>query len=542
MVIIFYFCSVNKKLGNMALSKRIYTAGRSDFKMIRERNCIYVDKTELIYDLTHESQYVFLSRPRRFGKTLLCSTLQYYFEGRKELFEGLRMAELETEWKHYPVMRFDISACKNQADMAGIVRSLELYLERYEKLYGRNENENSPGKRLAGLIERAHEQTGLPAVVIIDEYDSVLLEYLDKPGQLEEVRRILQEFYQTLKICDAHLQFAFITGITKFSQLSIFSTINNLRNISMKPKYAALCGFTEEELYAVFDPDVAMLAAQYGCSKEEMYAKLKQKYDGYYFTSAAQNVYNPFSLTNAFMDMDLSDYWFTSGTPSYLFSQMKHFNTNVLSLSQLEVSANDFDVPTEAMTTALPLLYQSGYLTIKRYDREGDVYTLDFPNAEVKVGFLQSFMQMMLNINVFTDSFAGKFYAHLLRHETDAAMQDMKAFFASIPYLENGSRELDDLTKLEAYYEVIFFIVFSVINCRTYTQVKSVRGRCDVVVFLPDATYVMELKIDRPAAEALDQIDTKGYAIPYAAEGKRIVKIGVSFSSASRTVEEYLIK
>ena len=526
----------------MALSKRIYTAGRDDFKGIREWNCIYVDKTDLVYELTHESQYVFLSRPRRFGKSLLCSTLQYYFEGEKELFEGLRIAEMETEWKRYPVMKFDISGCKNQADMAGIVRSLELSLARYEKLYGRNEDESSPGNRLAGLIERAHEQTGLPVVVIIDEYDSVLLEYLDKPEQLEEVRRILQEFYQTLKRCSAHIRFAFITGITKFSQLSIFSTINNLRNISMEPKYGALCGFTEAELRTVFDPDVEMLAAQYKCSKDEMYAMLKQKYDGYYFTDGTPNVYNPFSLTNAFTSGRLNDYWFTSGTPSYLFPQMKRFNTDVLSLSQLEVSAKEFDVPTEAMTTALPLLYQSGYLTIKSYDFASDKYTLDFPNAEVKVGFLENFMQMMLKINAFPDSFAGSFYAHLLRHQLDAAMQDMKAFFASIPYLENGNRDLDDLAKLEAYYEVIFFIVFSVINCRTYTQVKSVRGRCDVVVFLPDATYVMEVKIDKPAAEALEQIDTKGHAIPYETDGKKIVKIGISFSSATRTVEEYLIR
>lgn len=526
----------------MALSKRIYTAGRSDFKGIREWNCIYVDKTDLVYELTHESQYVFLSRPRRFGKSLLCSTLQYYFEGEKELFEGLRIADMEAEWKRYPVMKFDISACKNKPDMVGVVRSLELNIARYEKLYGRNESETSPGNRMVGIIERAHEQTGLPVVVIIDEYDSVMLEYLDKPEQLEEVRRILQEFYQTLKICDSHIRFAFITGITKFSQLSIFSTINNLRNISMEPKYGALCGFTEEEIRTVFDPDVETLAKQYDCTKDEMYSMLKQKYDGYHFGKNTVNVFNPFSLTNAFTALDLGDFWFTSGTPSYLFPQMKRFNTNVLSLSQLEVSAKEFDVPTEAMTTALPLLYQSGYLTIKKYDREGDVYTLDFPNAEVKVGFLENFMQSMLKINAFPDSFAGRFYSHLLRNEIDAAMQDMKAFFASIPYLENGNRELDDLAKLEAYYEVIFFIVFSVINCRTYTQVKSVRGRCDVVVFLSDATYVMEVKIDKPASEALEQIDTKGYAIPYDTKGKKIVKIGISFSSATRTIEEYVIR
>ena len=309
----------------------------------------------------------------------------------------------------------------------------------------------------------------------------------------------------------------------------------------MIPKYGALCGFTEEELHTVFDPDVETLAEQYECSKDEMYAMLKQKYDGYYFTDGAKNVYNPYSLSNAFMDMRLKDYWFTSGTPTYLFSQMKRFNTDVVSLSMLEVSAKEFDVPTEAMASALPLLYQSGYLTIKDYNFAADKYALDFPNTEVKVGFLENFMQIMLKIDAFPDSFAGDFYAHLLRHETDAAMQDMRAFFASIPYLDHGNAELDDIAKFEAYYEVIFFIVFSIINCRTYTQVKSVKGRCDVVVFLPKETYVIELKIDRPAQEALEQIDDKGYAIPYDTEGKKIVKIGVSFSSKTRTVEEWLI-
>ena len=526
----------------MESKPRYFTAGMADFESIRNEERIYVDKTDQVYRLVHESKYVFLSRPRRFGKSLLCNTLKCYFEGKKELFEGLAIAEMEKEWKQYPVFKFDISACKNQANLDGITAELCRQLQIYERRFGQSENCNTPGGRLLSLLRLAHEQTGLPCVVIIDEYDSVLLEYLDKPEQLEEVRRILQEFYQMLKVAESDLRFTFITGITKFSQLSIFSTINNLRNISMEPKYGALCGFTEEELRTFFAPDVEMLASQYGCTKDEMYAMLKQKYDGYHFGKNTVNVYNPFSLTNAFTAMDLNDYWFTSGTPSYLFPQMKRFKTNVLSLSQLEVSAREFDVPTEAMTTALPLLYQSGYLTIKDYDRGGDVYTLDFPNAEVKVGFLESFMQMMLEINAFPDSFAGRFYPHLLRNETDAAMQDMKAFFASIPYLENGNRGLDDLAKLEAYYEVIFFIVFSVINCRTYTQVKSVRGRCDVVVFLPDATYVMEVKIDRQAGEALAQIDTKGYAIPYEAERKRIVKIGISFSSATRTVEEYVVK
>ena len=524
------------------LPMRLYTAGIADFESIREKGRIYVDKTDLIYKLTQESKFVFLSRPRRFGKSLLCSTLKYYFEGRKDLFEGLAIAELEKDWKQYPVLHFDMSACKNQANMDELRIAIEMQLKDYEAVYGRDEDETSPGKRFKGLIQRAHRQTGLKTVVILDEYDAPLLDYLHKPDELEQVRRIMQEFYQMVKVCDKDEQFVFITGITKFSQLSIFSTLNNLRNISMMPQYSALCGITTEELLTIFDQDIQMLADECHRSKEEMIDILKLQYDGYHFGKSSPDIYNPFSLMYAFMNRDVDNYWFGSGTPTFLFETMKRFDTNLLELEQLQVSSTQFDVPTEGMTSALPLLYQAGYLTIKGYDFDGDLYTLDFPNAEVKVGFMENFLARMMDLgNSNSRGFAGIFYVSLLRHDIEGAMKAMQSFFASIPYLEFGAKELDDIARYEAYYEVLTYVVFSMINCRTFTQVKVARGRTDLVVFMRDAVYVMELKMRGTAQEALDQINSKDYAIPYEAEGKPVVKIGMAFSQETKTLREWIV-
>ena len=521
---------------------RLYTAGIADFENVRQDGRIYVDKTDLIYKLTKESRFVFLSRPRRFGKSLLCSTLKYYFQGRKDLFEGLAIAELEKDWKQYPVLHFDISLCKNQMDTQGIITELHRQLDSFEELYGSGKNEDSPGKRFTGLIRRAHKKTGLKTVVILDEYDAPLLDYLHKPEQLTEVRRIMQEFYQVVKACDANEQFVFITGITKFSQLSIFSTLNNLTNISMDSEYTALCGITKDEMLTVFDPDIQMLADRYHCSKEEMIGMLKQQYDGYHFGKNSQDIFNPYSLVNAFKMKDLDYYWFGSGTPTFLFESMKRFNTNLLELEQLQVPSSQFDVPTEAMTSALPLLYQAGYLTIKGYDFNTTRYTLDFPNAEVKVGFMENFLSSMMGLNLPVRGFAGDFYAHLLHHNLEEALKCLQAYFASIPYLDFGAKELDDITKYEAYYEVLTYVVFSIFNYRTSTQVKVARGRTDVVVFMRDAVYVMELKMRGTAQEALDQINSKDYAIPYQAEGKPVIKIGIAFSQETKTVSDWIIE
>ena len=522
---------------------RLYTAGIADFERIRQDGRIYIDKTDLIYKLTKESQFVFLSRPRRFGKSLLCSTLKYYFQGRKDLFEGLAIGELEKDWRQHPVLHFDMSTCKNKYEIGQIIEELHSQLDYHERRYKRQKSEGSPGTRFKELVQGLHEDTGLKTVVILDEYDAPLLDYLHKPDQLEQVRHIMQEFYQVVKACDKDEQFVFITGITKFSQLSIFSTLNNLTNISMDSEYTALCGITKDEMLTIFDPDIQTLADRYHCSKEEMIGMLKQQYDGYHFGKDSQDIFNPYSLVNAFKMKDLDYYWFGSGTPTFLFEAMKRFNTNLLELEQLQVPSSQFDVPTEGMTSALPLLYQAGYLTIKGYDFYSRNYTLDFPNAEVKVGFMDNFLSLMMGIyNANTQGFAGNFYASLIHHDIEGALKLMQAFFASIPYLDFGEKELDDITKYEAYYEVLTYVVFSIFNYRTYTQVKVARGRTDVAVFMPDAVYVMELKMRGTAQEALDQINSKDYAIPYQAEGKPVVKIGIAFSKETKTVSDWIIE
>ena len=524
------------------LPMRLYTAGIADFENVRQDGRIYVDKTDLIYKLTKESRFVFLSRPRRFGKSLLCSTLAYYFEGRKDLFEGLAIAELEKDWKQYPVLHFDMSACKNKYEIGQIIEELHSQLDYHEEKYGMMKTEGSPGTRFKKIIQGLHKEIGLKTVVILDEYDAPLLDYLHKPGEMEQVRRIMQEFYQMVKVCDKDEQFVFITGITKFSQLSIFSTLNNLRNISMMPQYSALCGITKNEMLTVFDPDIQMLADRYHCSKEVMIDILKLNYDGYHFTSESDDIFNPYSLMSAFVSNWVDYYWFSSGTPTFLFESMKRFNTNLLELEQLQVPSTQFDVPTEGMTSALPLLYQAGYLTIKGYDFNTTRYTLDFPNAEVKVGFMENFLSSMMGLNLPVRGFAGDFYAHLLHHNLEEALKCLQAYFASIPYLDFGAKELDDITKYEAYYEVLTYVVFSIFNYRTSTQVKVARGRTDVVVFMRDAVYVMELKMRGTAQEALDQINSKDYAIPYQAEGKPVIKIGIAFSQETKTVSDWIIE
>ena len=310
----------------------------------------------------------------------------------------------------------------------------------------------------------------------------------------------------------------------------------------MMPQYSALCGITKNELLTVFDPDIQMLADRYHCSKEVMIDILKLNYDGYHFTSESDDIFNPYSLMSAFVSNWVDYYWFSSGTPTFLFESMKRFNTNLLELEQLQVPSTQFDVPTEGMTSALPLLYQAGYLTIKGYDFNTTRYTLDFPNAEVKVGFMENFLSSMMGLNLPVRGFAGDFYAHLLHHNLEEALKCLQAYFASIPYLDFGAKELDDITKYEAYYEVLTYVVFSIFNYRTSTQVKVARGRTDVVVFMRDAVYVMELKMRGTAQEALDQINSKDYAIPYQAEGKPIIKIGIAFSQETKTVSDWIIE
>ena len=369
-----------------ANTQQRYPLGIQTFEKIIKGGYVYIDKTDLVWNLTRMSNYVFLSRPRRFGKSLLSSTLVSYFEGRKELFEGLKIMQLEQEWEQYPVLHLDLSRAKSQENAEKLSETLMWILRPYADVYGRETDETSPGKLLSGIVRRAFEKTGKQVAVILDEYDAPLLEVLHEEENLKDFRRVMQEFYVPLKALDPYVKFCFITGITKFSQLSIFSTINNLKNVTMHPDFAAICGITEDEVKTNFVDGITRMAEAYECSWEEMFVKIKTMYDGYHFAKVSPDIYNPFSLLNAFMDRELTTGWFASGTPTYLIRQMQKFRTDITQLDYLEESSTSFDVPTEAMTTALPLLYQSGYLTIKGYDRDTETYRWPYPTRRFAVG------------------------------------------------------------------------------------------------------------------------------------------------------------
>ena len=534
-----YFC---KQKAMVSIMTRRYPVGIQTFSRIRREGYIYVDKTDLVWQLAHYATYVFMSRPRRFGKSLLTSTLESYFRGERELFEGLRIMELEQQWEKYPVIRLDISMAKGQAD-ANELRSTLLWLLRpLTDIYGREADEDSPGKLLTGIIKRAYEMTGKQVVVIVDEYDAPLLDVLHENDELIAVRKVMQEFYLPLKANEQYVKFCFVTGITKFSQLSIFSTINNLTNVTLDATFAAICGITEEEITTVLKEDVERLAGICELSCEQMHQKLKERYDGYHFTRNSPGVYNPFSLLKAFLQREVSNYWFDSGTPTFLIRQMQHFQTNIMSLDKMVVPASAFDQPTENMKSALPLLYQSGYLTIKGYDRETEAYTLSIPNQEVRIGFVKGLLPTYTGLD---DSdvqmgFAAKFWRQLKLGDIQQAMLEMKAYFAGIPYVEGFKQKLSEVANAEGFYEYTMYLVFSMLNVYVRTQVKVASGRIDMVVTMPDTTYVFEFKVSGTARQALEQIGQKGYAFTFQTEGRRVVKVGVRFNADTRMPEDWV--
>lgn len=374
----------------MEQQQKFYPVGIQTFSEIIGKNYLYIDKTEYVYRMTHSaSKYMFLSRPRRFGKSLLASTLHCYFEGRKELFKGLAIEKLETEWMSYPVFHFDMSLAKH-VDRERLESMLNIQLYRYEEIYGRLDGEVMLNDRLTGLIQRAYQQTGKQVVVLIDEYDAPLLDVMHEDKNLPILRNVMRNFYSPLKACDPYLRYVFLTGITKFSQLSIFSELNNIKNISMDEPYAAICGITEEEIKEQMSYDLGLLAEKMQITRDEVLAKLKENYDGYHFTWPSPDIYNPFSLFNAFNDGKFNSYWFGSGTPTYLIEMLNKFGVLPSEIGGIEAVAAEFDAPTERMTSITPLLYQSGYITIKGYDSVFDIYTLDIPNKEVRIGLMRN--------------------------------------------------------------------------------------------------------------------------------------------------------
>ncbi|MBQ4391945.1 MAG: AAA family ATPase [Prevotella sp.] len=527
----------------MAEKRRKYPLGIQTFSRLIREGYVYVDKTDLVWQMANEDNpFLFLARPRRFGKSLLASTLHSFFAGERELFRGLKAEQLEWDWQQYPVLHFDLSTAKHLA-AEEVKKVLGIQLKLMEEEYGRDEEDTTPGMRLYGLVHRAHKQTSKQVVVIVDEYDAPLLDVLHEDEGLKAMRDVLQEFYQNLKALEPLIKCCFITGITKFSQLSIFSTINNISIISMLPKYAALCGITEQELTTTLAPDIALLAREYECTPEEMHRRLKERYDGYMFSERSPEIYNPFSLFKAFSTQKVTNYWFESGTPTFLIRQMQKFNTDITSLNDLEVSASAFDKPTEAMTTALPLLYQSGYLTIKGYDREGEIYTLGIPNQEVQTGYAEGLMPTYIGLDA-TDvqtGFALKFWRALKKDDIDLALRQMQAFLAGIPYVEGFKKKLEQVAVKEGFYEYTFYLIFNMLNVYARTQVKCQGGRVDMVVLMPQTTYVFELKMHETAQKALEQINTNGYALPYETDGRRVVRVGLHFDLDSRTLDDWVV-
>ncbi len=514
--------------------QRLYPIGIQTFSKIREGNYLYIDKTAYVYRMTHSaSSYMFLSRPRRFGKSLLTSTLHSYFSGRKDLFHGLAMEKLEKEWTEYPVLHFDMSTAKH-ADSEQLLQELNLKLYGYEQIYGRLDEEVNPNQRLMGLIKRAYEQTGKKVVVLIDEYDAPLLDVVHERENLDVLRNIMRNFYSPLKACDPYLRYVFLTGITKFSQLSIFSELNNIENISMDEPYAAICGISEDEIRSQMKEDVDRLAKNLEVTPEEALMKLKENYDGYHFTYPSPDIYNPFSLLTAMEKGKIGSYWFGSGTPTYLIKMLDKFGVKPSEIGRKQLKSSAFDAPTETMTDAVPLLYQSGYITIKDYNKMLDLYTLDIPNKEVRLGLMESLLPHYVDNKTpeATTMVAYLFY-DIQNGDMDAALHRLQEFLSTIPYCDN--------TKFEGHYQQVFYIIFSLLGYYVDVEVRTPRGRVDIVLRTRTTLYLMELKLNKSAGEAMEQIDLKNYPERFALCGLPIVKVAVSFDSERCTIGDWKI-
>ena len=511
---------------------RRYPLGIQTFQKIIEENMLYVDKTELIYKLTQSYSYVFLSRPRRFGKSLLVSTLASYFRGEKELFKGLAMERLEKQWKQHPVIHLSLASVKS-LDIESIIQTIGFNLKWIEKEYNVIPAEGDLGVRLKNIIMSCYERFG-KVVVILDEYDAPLLNVLHDEQRLKEVRQLMRTLYSPLKDCDPYLRFVFITGISKFSQLSIFSEINNLKVISMMPEYSTLCGFTQQEIEENFQDGIKRLAEKEELTVEQTLDKLRQTYDGYHFAANSPGVYNPYSIINALSDGTFDNYWFSTGTPSFLVEMLRKFHTDISRIDGSTAEAPEFDAPTEDMRSILPLFYQSGYLTIKHYESQFELYTLGFPNKEVRNGLMRALYPYYITPN--TDGRAlvlMNISKGFMYHDVESAMQTLQAYLESIPYQDSRFDE--------NHYTQMLYVIFSLLGLHVDSQVRTAKGRLDVVVKTEGHIYVMEVKLDRPAREAIEQIGTKNYLLPYTLDGRQLTKIGISFSTEERNVTEWVI-
>ena len=535
----------------METAAKRFPIGIQTFSEIISGDYLYIDKTRYVNEIAEGYKYVFLSRPRRFGKSLLSSTFHCYFEGRKELFEGLAAGKAKTEWKKHPVFHFDMSTAKHVNEKQ-LLEELDRKLYAYEQVYGRGEKDINVNQRLEGLVTRAFEQIGEQAVLIIDEYDAPLLDVMNDKVRLPSLRQIMRNFYSPIKSLDPYLRFVFITGINKFAQLSIFSELNNLQNISMMPEYSAVCGISQSEMESGMTEQIQALADKQKVSYDEALALLKENYDGYHFCDESEDIYNPFSLIKSLNEKRFGSYWFDSGTPTYLVERLRRNPIDETTLDRIPlVPQSDFDVSPELSDNSLPMLYQTGYLTIKEYDERMQLYTLGYPNKEVKIGFTRGLLGEYPSKTGTASGFVAHFYAAMDSGDIDLAMEKLQAYLAGIPYdLEN---------KTEKHFQTIIYLIFSLLGFYIHTEVKSAVGRADAVCHTDDGVYVFEFKVDGSAEDALRQIDEKGYMIPYqaglsdavavrqfgasagSATGKRLVKIGVNISTQTRTVEKWVV-
>ncbi len=517
-----------------AVKPRRFPIGVQTFSFVRQNYDTYIDKTAYIYQLAHTGgKYYFLSRPRRFGKSLLVSTMQAYFEGKREMFDGLAIAELEKEWEPNAVLRVDLSMVKT-TKVDELYKLLDWTLQGLEDMWGHNPGAQTPGSRFSALIYAAYAKYNKPVVVLIDEYDAPLLNVAHDPAKLEEFRQVMREFYAPLKGCDAYLGFVFLTGITKFSQLSIFSELNNLANISMMPQFAGICGITEDELLTQYSGDIDTLAIMLETTRDDALARLKAQYDGYHFTEQSPDIYNPFSLISALQWGRLDSYWFGTGTPTFLVNLLRQQGWDLAALEGCEARETSFDTPTERMETPLPMLYQGGYLTIKGYNPRRNSYRLGIPNEEVRHGLSENLVMHAAPGALETHyTFLDRFADDILAGDMDSALQKLRAYLAGIPY-HLSSRD-------EKGFQTKFFLILDLLGIQIETEFKTATGRVDAVISTDDAIYVMEFKYDKSAEEALAQIDDRGYLVPFSADNRKLYKVGVNFSSETQTIERWVI-
>lgn len=510
-----------------------YPIGIQDFEDLQRNGYAYVDKTNFVYKLADEGKYYFLSRPRRFGKSLFLSTLEAYFQGKKELFEGLAIYDLETEWKKYPIFHIDLYTA-NFREKDSLYTVLNDYLTNWEDKYGARESEATLALRFKGVIARAAEKEGCGVVILIDEYDKPILQTLRDPELQAEHREQLKAFYSVLKTQDRYIKFAFLTGVTKFGKVSVFSDLNNLTDISMDHRYISICGMTEKELLTNFKEGINELAEANGDTEEATIAKLKARYDGYHFEENTVGIYNPFSVLNTLSRLRYKDYWFETGTPTFLVDLLKMHNYRLPDMTKERVSDDVINSVDSLSTNPIPVIYQSGYLTIKGYDERFKKYLLGFPNKEVEEGFLNFLLPLYTSAGNNSPFLVDEFVQDVESGNPERFMQRMKAFFADTSYQVVGNAEL--------YFQNAMYLVFKIMGFYTQVERPTSDGRIDAIIQTPNYIYVIECKLDRTADEAIKQIENNGYAEPFLMDKRKLYKIGVSFSSETRGVAEYKIK